>query len=393
MGDQDVAPARPPGRLLRLVTVTHYFESHRGGVELVAGRLVREFAAAGVETIWLAGDASPPPLDAPGATASPFRVWNIAERRLGIPFPLPAPSALKRIFRAVRDSEAVLLHDSLYLGNVAAFLAARWFGRPVEVVQHIGEVPYRNPLLRTLMTLANRLVARPILARADQVVFISEVTARYFGSVRFRRPPLLVFNGVDTDLFRPADAEARAQIRRRLGLPEEGVIALFCGRFVEKKGLPFLEAAARARPDVLWVLAGWGPVDPKSWGLPNVRVFEGMAHPALAELYRAADVFVLPSAGEGFPLVVQEALACGLPVVCGEETVHADRAAAVWLTGVPIEAAAPAAVGQLVAEAVDALMEGPQDGPERARFAAGRYAWRAAAARHLSLIEAVLPPR
>ena len=55
-----------------------------------------------------------------------------------------------------------------------------------------------------------------------------------------------------------------------------------------------------------------------------MRVFSDLAGPGLAELYRASDVFVLPSQGEGFPLVVQEALACGLPVVCGDESTGAD---------------------------------------------------------------------
>ena len=379
---------------MRLLTATHFFESHRGGVELVAGRLAREFAAAGVEVTWMAGNASPAPQPAPGLAVVSLPVWNIAEDRLGIPFPLPLPSALARIVRAVRESDAVLLHDSLYPTNVATFLAARWLKRPVAVVQHVGQVPYRNPLLRGLMALANRLVARPILGGADQVSFISEVTRRHFASVRFRRAPVLVFNGVDTEQFTPvADRAARAGLRAGLGLPADAPVALFVGRFVEKKGLAFLEAAARLRPQIVWAFAGWGPVDPAAWELPNVRVFPGLDHRGLADLYRAADALVLPSAGEGFPLVVQEALACGLPVVCGDETVHADPAAAVWLTGVATDDATPAAVGERIVAAVDGLLAGPNDAVERARFAASRYAWRTTAARHLQLVAAIIPTR
>ncbi len=379
---------------MRLLTTTHYFESHRGGVELVAGRLAREFAVAGVEVTWMAGDASPAPAPEPGLAIVPLRVWNLAERRLGIPFPIPGVSALARIGKAVREADAVLLHDSLYPTNIAAFLAARWLGRPVAVIQHIGEVPYRNPLLRGLMALANRLVARPLLGAADQISFISAVTATYFESVRFRRPPALVFNGVDTNVFTPApDGAAKAAIRTRLGLAERGPVALFVGRFVEKKGLAYLQAAVRARPDIGWAFAGWGAVDPAAWGLSNVRVFKDLDHAQLADLYRAADVMVLPSAGEGFPLVVQEALACGLPVVCGAETVDADPAAAPHLVGIDLHPDDPAATGAALCDAVDACLARTDGGAERARFAAARYAWSSAAARHLELLRAVLATR
>ena len=116
-------------------------------------------------------------------------------------------------------------------------------------------------------------------------------------------------------------------MRRKLQLGG-GPIALFVGRFVEKKGLHYLREAAAIRRDVQWVFAGWGPIDPGSWGLPNVRTYAGLKDNSLADLYRASDVLVLPSKGEGFPLVVQEALACGLPVVCGSELTQADPAAA-----------------------------------------------------------------
>jgi glycosyltransferase involved in cell wall biosynthesis len=64
---------------------------------------------------------------------------------------------------------------------------------------------------------------------------------------------------------------------------------------------------ARQRPDIQWAFAGWGHLDPQVWGLPNVVVFRDLSGADLVPLYQASDVFVLPSKGEGFPLVIQEA--------------------------------------------------------------------------------------
>src|SRR5207245_11033127 len=104
----------------------------------------------------------------------------------------------------------------LYLTSLAAFLAARWAAKPIVVVQHIGAVPFKNPILRRTMALANRCLTRPILARTDQSVFISESTARHFDGLQYPTMPEVIFNGVDTAIFAPpADAGAVAAARRR----------------------------------------------------------------------------------------------------------------------------------------------------------------------------------
>lgn len=384
----------PPRPALRVAMLSPYFEEHRGGVEIVAGALARALVAQDIEVVWLATGAV-------ATDAQPRRVAlsasNFAERLLGIPYPLLSASALRSIFAQIAQADVVLLHDSLYATSIAGYLAARRHRKPVLVVQHVGLVPYRNLLLKWLMTTANRIVAAAILMRADRVVFISELTRRHFETLRYRRAPEIVFNGVDTQLFHPpADDSDIASARLEFGLPQEAPIALFVGRFVEKKGLVFLERLARARPDVLFVFAGWGVIDPARWGLPNARVFGGLAGASLAPLYRAADLLLLPSMGEGFPLVVQEALACGLPVVCGLDTASADRAAEAFLTAVAIDADDPQRTVSALDAAMTRLLE-PADRPrlreDRFAFARARYSWRAAAERYAHMLRELVTAR
>jgi glycosyltransferase involved in cell wall biosynthesis len=195
-----------------------------------------------------------------GGKALSLNTWNAVEIYTGLPFPVPNIGALKDLASHVGRADIVLIHDCLYLSNIAAYLCARKLNVPVMIVQHIGTVPYRNLLLAAIMKLANVLVTRPMLASAQQVIFISQNTARYFATVPFRRPPQLVFNGVDAETFRPlAKGETKEETRAGLGLPREGRLALFVGRFVEKKGISAMKRMAELRPDWTWVFAGRGP--------------------------------------------------------------------------------------------------------------------------------------
>jgi glycosyltransferase involved in cell wall biosynthesis len=376
---------------LRLLTVSNYFDTHRGGLEIVAGRLARELAGRGMDVAWAAADVVAPFQDARVASI-PLKVWNGAEAALGVPWPVLSPGSVAALWRGVRDADAVLLHDSLYMTSIVSGLAARRWRRPLVVVQHIGRVPYRGALLRGLMALANRWVATGILARADQVVFISAFVRDYFGGVRFARPPVLIFNGVDIDVFRPAAPGGKAEARGRLGLDPSRPVVLFVGRFVEKKGVELLRLAAERRPGATFAFAGWGPIDPDSWGLANVRVFAGLSGSSLAELYHASDLLALPSQGEGFPLVVQEALACGLPVVCGEETRGADAAAAPLLCAVDVTGPDRKAAASRLVEAIDwTLAAQTADAAcQRVAWARARYAWSAATDRYVELLRGLV---
>src|SRR2546429_9153728 len=131
-------------------------------------------------------------------------------------------------------------------------------------------------------------------------------------SVLLRHPPQVFPTGVDLTLFHPVDEPTRAACRAALAA-DGRPIALFVGRFVEKKGIPWVRHLAGAFPGVRFLLAGAGPLDPCAWGLPNVAVLGPVGHARPPDPYRAADMLILPSFGEGFPLVVHEAMACVTP--------------------------------------------------------------------------------
>lgn len=370
---------------MRVTLVTHYYPAHRGGVERIAGQLAGRLAHEAIAEIqWHASDCDAPPPPAPRLSCVPARSCNFAERRLGFPYPLWTPAALRRLAQACRDADVVHLHDCLYLSNLVAFAAARRARRPVLVTQHVGHVPYRNPLLNLLHRAANRLLGSWVLGKADRVIFESHAVREYFqGFVRFRSPPQLVENGVDTQAFFPVDPEQRAALRMGLGAPPDRPLLLFLGRFVEKKGLPVLRELTARIPQAHWLFAGWGPLDPSAWGRDNVTVLPSPSAGQLAGIYQACDLLVLPSVGEGFPLSVQEAMACGTPALVGAETAAGCPAAGELLLR---EAAGAGDTAQRWAARVEALLAKPgslqQMRPAVAEFARRHWSWEQCVARY-----------
>ena len=372
---------------MRLTLVTHYVPAHRGGVELVAAEIARRLAAShGAQVSWHASDCDPPP-SFPGVTCYPARSWNGIERSTGVPYPLWSFGSLRRAARSARSAHVVHLHDCLYLPNLVAYAAARWAGRPVLVTQHVGIVPYRNPLLRAALFLAYRVVARIVLGGADQVVFISDTVRSYFAQfIPFRAPAPLVPNGVDTAVFQPVDEVRRAALRVSAGVKPGGALLLFVGRFVEKKGVPLLREVAARVPEATWVLAGWGPIDPEAWRLPNVKVVRGRSGAELAPLYQAADLLVLPSTGEGFPLVVQESMACGTPALIGVDTAAGLPGAASVLLSEEVGGADAAARWERRVRGLVGSRELAALRPAVADYAAKSWSWEQCAASYAAIL-------
>ena len=320
-----------------------------------------------------------------------MRSLNVIERLTGLPFPLWGPGSLVRLWRAIGSADVLHLHDIAYFGNWAAFVFARLRGRPTLITQHAGLIRYRTPLLRGMLRTLHRTVGRALLTRATAVVFISPVVRTYFRQfVSFGREPEIIWNGVNTDVYSPPTPPERAHARTQFGLAPSQAVVLFVGRFVETKGLSTIERLAQRLPDVTWALAGWGPIDPRAWNAANVLVFSSLRGPTLVPLYRAADLLVLPSLGEGLPLVVQEALACGLPALVDPDTANAVGAPADAVRGCPV---GPDAVDAWALAVRDSLAHADETADRRmarAHFARDRWSWTAAAARYSGLFQSIV---
>jgi glycosyltransferase involved in cell wall biosynthesis len=134
-------------------------------------------------------------------------------------------------------------------------------------------------------------------------------------------------NGVDPGTFRPPTWKERSAARSAAGVPPNAVVVGFVGRLTPDKGLDCLESAFEClsvrNPDVWLLLVGEqdSPPSPAADRLlahPRVRALGFVADPL--RRYAAQDVLCLPTRREGFPNVVLEAAACGIPAVTTRAT-------------------------------------------------------------------------
>jgi glycosyltransferase involved in cell wall biosynthesis len=285
----------------------------------------------------------------------------------------------------VKAVDVVHVHDCLYQASAFTVMAASMLRRRVLLTQHVGVVPYRQPALRLAQQLAYRGPGRLVLGRADQLTFVSPRVAAWFSGITHRaRSAPVIPNGVAT-IFRPLSNPARVALRKELELPSTGPVLLFCGRFVEKKGLHLLEPVARRNPAWTWLFVGRpGDVDPSSWGLPNVRVLASMSPTRLAGFYQVADLLSLPSTGEGFPVAVQEAMACGTPAVVSNEFGDSLPESIAFAT-----ARDSAAIERTIRRALDAAAADPGLRDRVARYAHQQWDWDVAIDRYVALLGAI----
>ncbi|ORE91083.1 hypothetical protein ATO13_21291 [Stappia sp. 22II-S9-Z10] len=217
---------------------------------------------------------------------------------------------------ALRLRPGIVLCGHLYMAPLAARLA-RLVGARLVVQLHGIEVP--EPGARPALAAA--------LERADLVLTVSRDTRRKALAFARLTPELVaVIGNTVADRYHPG---ARAAARTAFGLGEELTVLLSVGRLdpAERykgqdliiRALPQLSAARRT---LVYLVAGDGADRARLEALASeqgvtdmVRFLGFLPQERLPQLYLAADLFVLPSTGEGFGIVFLEAMACGTPAL------------------------------------------------------------------------------
>jgi glycosyltransferase involved in cell wall biosynthesis len=307
----------------KICLVTHFFPPHIGGIEKVAEEQGRGLARSGYQVFVLTSKTDKQTINHKGVKVFSYSVLNLAEM-FGVPYPVLSFEAYKRFVEVIRKCDIVHAHGHGYMSSYIACKVAKKHEKPFILTQHNTFIDYRS-WLNVVEHVNDWTVGRLVLKDSDRVIVVSRKTMEYvlkLGADASRTS--VMYNGVDTNFFSPMNKE---ECRDKLGLPKNRTLVLTVRRLVYKNGLDTLiqstSLLARDHPGLLFIVAGKGPnrnlIEKRVRELRlegNIKLAGFVPERLLPYYYNAADYFVVPSSsGEGLPLVLLEAMACGLPVI------------------------------------------------------------------------------
>lgn len=182
----------------------------------------------------------------------------------------------------------------------------------------------------SLRKLARRLFLIWVYSHIDKALYTGKANKRYFEAHGVRGKKLIhAPHAVDNDRFRANDEELNRLAmdwRQQLGIPETAIVLLFAGKLEQKKNpLLLLDRFRKIDSHELYLLfAGNGEQEARLRELagqnPRIKFIGFQNQTQMPLTYRLADIFVLPSGGPGetWGLAINEAMACGLPVLVSD---------------------------------------------------------------------------
>ncbi|MEM8679561.1 MAG: glycosyltransferase [Planctomycetota bacterium] len=325
-----------------------------------------------------------------GPQASYTRFATLGPRRLGF-----SPAMMQSARASQKQRFSIVHQHSLW--SACSAVTLQWATRhacPTVVAPHGALDPWCMQRSRFKKSISLALVERRNLHEASCLHATGEQEAQVFRDFGLTNPIAFIPNGVSQQWTTSTGNAQR--FRSKFGLGDDRRVMLFLSRVTPKKGLPmFLQAMAQRRSLLDdWTLAIAGPDEfghaadvhglAADLGLQDhVKLLGSVFDQDRRDAFEAADLFVLPTHGEGNPMVVFEALGVGVPVLTtrGAPCPYLVDRACGWRSEISSES--------LAAELDDAL--GASDRVRREMGSRGRelmmteYSWETAAAKLLVL--------
>jgi len=281
---------------------------------------------------------------------------GVTVHTLGMKRGRPDILALPRLIRLFKTLNPTIVQSWLYHADLLSTLAVKFSGSPILVWNvRCSDMDFKcyPPLTRWVQRVLAQCSATPAA-----VIVNSEAGKQQHEQLGYRpRRWDVIPNGFDTERFHP-DTSLRLSLRREWNDPEDAVVVALVARVDPMKDhAAFLEAAqevSKTRQNVRFLLIG-----KDTQTLAPAIAAKGLTGQVRLLGYRSdvecllpgVDVLCLSSAfGEGFPNVLGEAMACGIPCV---STDVGDARSIVVDTGLIVPARDPAALAQAIIDLID----------------------------------------
>jgi glycosyltransferase involved in cell wall biosynthesis len=281
---------------------------------------------------------------------------GVAVHTLGMKRGRPDILALPRLIRLLKTLKPTIVQSWLYHADLLSTLAVKFSGSPILV----WNVRCSDMDLKRYSLLSRwvRWVLARWSAAPAAVIVNSEAGKQQHERLGYRpRRWDVIPNGFDTERFRP-DTSLRLSLRQEWKVPQDAVVVALVARVDPMKDhATFLNAAqqvANARHNVNFLLVGkdtqtLAPAVAAKGLTDRVRVLGYRS--AIECLLPGVDVLCLSSAfGEGFPNVLGEAMACGIPCV---STDVGDARSIIADTGLIVPVRDPASLAQAIVDLID----------------------------------------
>jgi glycosyltransferase involved in cell wall biosynthesis len=313
--DGDAQPD-PPHRRLQLAVLNRIFSATGGGAERYSIALVEQLAARHeihvfaqeINHAW------------PGVTYHLISSWFKKPRWLNQLWYAYAS------WRATREGfDIVHSHENVWHGQVQTIHV-----KTVKRSLLEGRAGYRKALRWLKIALSPRLIIYMVMERrrlsARQGVAIVAVSQNLQSEIQVQYPQAVSCVSVITPgVTLPRHAMGQEQARSLLGVPVEGVQALFVANDYTRKGLPTLLEAMQSMEGVHLLVVGHPDQIARYADATATLNLQDRVHflgslQDISPAYFAADVLVHPTLEDSFAMVVLEAMAHGLPVVVSSST-------------------------------------------------------------------------